>query len=72
MYLSKLSNLMDMHSSNIGIPCDLGSKNLLQPPKKCLKIIFPYKFLFCEKKLIHGMLNILGHKEWENVLYKYT
>ena len=47
---------MDVHLSDIGILCDLGSENFLQPPKKCTwcAIISPFYniFIILIKKLI--------------------
>ena len=44
--------LLDMHSSDIGIPCDLGSKNLMlppPPPPKKKKEIHSPTLTFCQK-----------------------
>ena len=46
---------MDIHSSDNGTPCDLGSKSLLRPPPKKKYIYTSIISLFTHCNTVNGM-----------------
>ena len=44
--LIDMNSFMDRHSSDVGIPCDIGSKNLLLPKKNYWKKNEEENFIF--------------------------
>ena len=57
-YYWELSNFMNIYSSDIGIPSDLGSKNIIHQQKGSLKTILKTNW--------SPMLTILGYMERED------